>query len=109
MLKGSIKNLILAVLTEGELYGYQIVKEIEGRSKDTLQFGEGSVYPALHALEKEKLLSSHWVSQKSGPDRKYYQITEKGRKKLKSAKKEWEDFSLAIDSVLRGKPSHFYV
>lgn len=101
MLKGSIKNLILAVLSEGELYGYQIVKEIEGRSKDALQFGEGSIYPALHALEKDHLLSSRWVSQESGPDRKYYQITKKGAKSLVMARKEWSAFTKAIGQVLK--------
>ncbi len=105
LIKGSTKNLILAVLSEGELYGYQIVKEIRNRSKDALQFGEGSIYPALHSLEKEAALRSHWVTQESGPARKYYRITPKGRKVLNTEIKAWKGFTMAVNQVLN--PHYF--
>ncbi len=104
LIKGSTKNLVLAVLSEGELYGYQILKEIKSRSKDALQFGEGTIYPVLHALEEEGALKSRWEEQESGASRKYYQITTQGRKVLKVAKKDWIDFSEAVNQVL--KPNH---
>jgi PadR family transcriptional regulator PadR len=100
LIKGSTKNLILAVLSDDEMYGYQIVKSILARSGDELAFGEGTIYPALHSLEKAGMLKSHWVEQQSGPNRKYYTLTKKGRKQLTTAKQEWQDFSGAVNKVL---------
>ena len=99
LLKGTTKNLILAVLSGGELYGYQIVKAIREQSGEELEFGEGSVYPALHALERDEYLSSHWVPQDGSPDRKYYTLTPKGKLVLKAALLEWKSFSGAVGKV----------
>lgn len=99
LIKGSTKNLILASLAEGELYGYQIVKEIHRLSGNALDMGEGTVYPTLHSLEKSGLLKSHWVNSENGRERKYYKLTRKGRLVLKTAMQEWKEFSGAIDSV----------
>jgi PadR family transcriptional regulator PadR len=99
LLKGSTKNLILAAVSTQERYGYEIVKEIRDRSEDILTLGEGSIYPALHELEKRGYLTSHWVEQTGAPDRKYYQITKKGRKVLKGAIGEWKLFSKAINQI----------
>lgn len=102
LIKGSTKSLILAVLLEGELYGYQIVKAIREKSDDELAFGEGSIYPALHALEKDGYLTSRWMSQQDNPDRKYYVLTKKGHRVLKEHLKEWKEFSAAVNKVFRG-------
>lgn len=99
LLKGSIKKIILAVLSEGELHGYGITKEIEKRSGDVLHYGEGSLYPALHALEHDGLLKSHWT-QHNGRDRKSYSLTTKGRRALALSKGEWKEFSTAVQKVL---------
>lgn len=101
LIKGSTKNLILAVLADGELYGYQIVKSIREKSGDALEYGEGSIYPALHSLEKSGLLKAKWVAQESGPDRKYYTLTKKGKKVLKDRVAEWKEFSGAVNKVLK--------
>lgn len=106
LVKGSTKNVILAVLADGELYGYQIVKSIREKSDDALDFGEGSVYPALHALEKAGLLQSKWVKQDSGPDRKYYSLTRKGGRALKDNIAEWKEFSSAVNKVLDNLQAH---
>lgn len=100
LIKGSTKNLALAVLAEGELYGYQIVKAIREKSGDMLEYGEGSIYPALHSLEKAGMLKAKWVAQESGPDRKYYTLTKKGKKALKDRVAEWKEFAGAVDKVL---------
>jgi DNA-binding PadR family transcriptional regulator len=100
LLKGSIKRLILAVLADGEKYGYQISKAISERSQETLEFGEGSIYPALHSLEKSGLLQSRWVSQKDLPDRKYYSLTEKGQQTLQLSLEEWKLFVHSVNNVL---------
>lgn len=104
LIKGSTKNIILSVLaSEGELYGYQIVKQIKRLSAEALEFGEGSIYPALHSLEKSGLVSSVWVNQENNaPARKYYQLTKKGRRALREGFKEWKSFTSAVDKVYKG-------
>ncbi|HLD21476.1 MAG TPA: PadR family transcriptional regulator [Patescibacteria group bacterium] len=100
LIKGSTKNLILAILREEELYGYQIVKTIREKSGKSLEFGEGSIYPALHALKKEKYLASRWAEE-NGRKRKYYFLTKEGKKALKQQILEWKEFSGAVNKVLR--------
>lgn len=99
LLKGSTKNLILAALSVKEMYGYEIVKEIRDVSDDLITLGEGSMYPALHELEKHGYLNSYWIEQKGTPDRKYYRITRKGRRLLKEAKHEWRLFSKVVNQI----------
>ncbi len=99
LLKGSTKNLLLAAVSKHEMYGYEIVKAIRDQSEDIITLGEGSLYPALHELEKLGYLTSRWVIQNGAPDRKYYQITKSGRKLLKEAKQEWGVFSDAINRI----------
>ena len=100
LIKGTTKNLILAVLFKGEMYGYQIVKEIDRQSRGRLEFGEGSMYPALHALEQDGLLKSRWAAQEGRPDRKYYQLTDSGVRELQANVKVWKDFTEAVGEVL---------
>lgn len=78
--KGDFYSSFPAVLHNEELYGYQIVKAISQQSDALLEFGEGSIYPALHALEQAGYLSSRWVEQTNLPDRKYYRLTRKGNR-----------------------------
>lgn len=99
LLKGNLKNLVLALLEDGDKYGYQIIKDLNDRTDALLEVGEGSMYPALHALEKRKLLKSYWKKQSEGPDRKYYSLTQKGRKELVTVKKEWGSFSHAVQKI----------
>lgn len=103
LIKGSTKNIILSVLSaDGELHGYQIVKNIRQVSATALEFGEGSIYPALHSLEKAGLVSARWADQAHGPARKYYQLTKKGRRALSEGIKEWQDFVSAVEKVYEG-------
>lgn len=99
LLKGSTKNLILATLSEKEMYGYEIVKTVRDKSQDIITLGEGSMYPALHELEKLGLLTSRWVAQDGTPDRKYYKLTKKGGKLLKQALGEWRVFTKAVNQI----------
>jgi DNA-binding PadR family transcriptional regulator len=102
LIKGSTKNLILAVLNHEELYGYQVVKAISAHSNALLEFGEGSIYPALHSLEQAGYLTSRWVKQDNLPDRKYYRLTKKGERSLKTNLAEWSEFSNAVNQVFKG-------
>ncbi len=104
--KGSTGMLVLSVISRGEMYGYQIIKTVEMMSENVFQMNEGTLYPILHALEKEDFLSSRWVeSEENGRKRKYYKITEKGLKELASQKQEWEAYSTAVSKVLGGELS----
>lgn len=99
LLKGSVKHIILSVLSNEDMYGYDIIKAIEAKSGAVIVLGEGNVYPALHELEKKGYLSSYWVKQKTGPDRKYYHVTRKGKKELDKGLKSWLVFSRALQSI----------
>lgn len=99
LLKGSSSILVLSVLEKEDLYGYKIIREIEIRSDNTFFMSEGSLYPILHALEKEKYLNSYW-EEYDGRKRKYYHITKKGLKQLQDKKEEWKLFSTSVNKVL---------
>ncbi len=99
--KGSTGLLVLSVISRGEMYGYQIIKTVEMMSNKVFQMNEGTLYPILHALEKEEFLDSRWVqSEENGRKRKYYKITDKGIHELNSQKQEWEEYSTAVSKVI---------
>ena len=98
--KGSARVLILAMLAEKPMYGYQIAKELKRRSKGYFVFKEGTLYPALHGMEKDGLLQSEWEVVDKGPSRKYYRLTEEGKKVLAAGTEEWATFSQRLLSIL---------
>lgn len=102
LLKGSTVILILTLLDKKPMYGYEMIREIEGHSGGVFSFKEGTLYPILHALESDKLVESYWVEQEGVRRRKYYRITENGHLHLKEKKKEWTTFRTAVDQVLGG-------
>ncbi|MFS0727822.1 PadR family transcriptional regulator [Paenibacillus sp. 1P07SE] len=99
LLKGSTAILILSQLERSEMYGYELVKEIEKRSEGVFELKEGTLYPLLHALESEAWVESYW-SETHGRKRKYYRITERGLKGLQEKKKEWQTFRVAVERVV---------
>ncbi len=99
LLKGSTVTLVLSILENQDLYGYRIITELEMRSEKAFDMSEGTLYPLLHALEKEKYLESYW-KEVDGRNRKYYHITKKGKKELAAKKEEWKSFSASVNKVL---------
>ena len=99
LIKGSTSLLVMSVLKGKDLYGYRIIKELEIRSENAFEFKEGTLYPILHALEKEGFLESYW-DEIDGRKRKYYHLTSKGLKQLDSKKQEWKFYSESVDRVL---------
>lgn len=99
LLKGSTVILLLTVLNEREMYGYELIKEIENKSDQVFVMKEGTLYPILHTLESEGLLNAYW-SQQDGRKRKYYQITDEGKRQLQEKTKEWIRFRTAVDTVI---------
>tara|TARA_Y100000817_G_scaffold233744_1_gene186075 strand:- start:477 stop:833 length:357 start_codon:yes stop_codon:yes gene_type:complete len=99
LLKGSTETILLSVLSVQPMYGYQLVKEISGKSSGYLNFKEGTLYPALHRLEKDKYLTGYWDTSKNGQKRRYYKITALGQRRLVSMLSEWNEFSQAINLI----------
>jgi DNA-binding PadR family transcriptional regulator len=102
LIGGSTFLLLLSLLKEGDRYGYEIIKELEQRSDQTFQFKEGSLYPVLHKLENLGYVKSYLSKGDTGKERRYYEITEKGKKQLIEEKKQWEVFTLSVNKVIGG-------
>ena len=102
LMAGSGTLLALSLLEGGDMYGYQMIEELSRRSNDTFQMKEGTLYPILHALEKDKYLSSYQQEAPTGRMRKYYKLTKKGKKLLEEKRAEWEAFRKGVNSVLSG-------
>ncbi len=101
LLKGSTSMLVLNLLSDKNMYGYQMIKELTEKSKNVFELKEGTLYPILHSLEESNLITSYW-DESTGKKRKYYSITKEGKKHLKEKKEEWKVFSNGINSVLGG-------
>ena len=100
LLKGNTPTLLLALLELEPMYGYQIVKEMNRRSSGYFAFKEGTLYPALHRLERDNLVEGRWQDTPNGVPRRYYSITVKGQRILAERMKEWHRFSRAMNSVM---------
>lgn len=100
LLKGTIPFMVLRLIGEKEVYGYQIIKLLSGLSEELFLFKEGTLYPILHNLEKDDFISSYWRESSVGRKRKYYRITDEGRKQLEMKFQEWKRFKAAVDLVL---------
>ncbi len=100
-LKGSLPALILETLARGSSHGYEIASVIKLKSEGVLDFKEGTLYPALHTLERDGMVQSH-TELENGRTRRYYQLTDKGTKHLEKSKLEWQKMSSAISGVLGG-------
>jgi PadR family transcriptional regulator PadR len=105
LLKGTVPFLVLSVLAEGELYGYQIAQRIRDRSGAFLTPSEGSLYPALHHLERDGAVVGEWRASDLGPRRRYYAVTPSGTKLLAEARAEWAAFTGVITAVAGGTSS----
>ena len=101
LLKGSSNSLLLCLLEQQPMYGYQIVKELEARSEGYFHFQEGTLYPALHRMEKSGLITGKWQMLPNGRQRRYYYITAKGIAMLDQERTQWEDFLKALTLILQ--------
>ena len=100
--KGSTTLLILAVLSDKPMYGYQISQELAQRSGGYFDMKEGLLYPLLHRMHKEGLLNSHWQTVTGARRRKYYTITPLGQQTLQEQTDEWQTFMTKLQGVLAG-------
>ncbi len=102
LLKGTTPLLVLTVLRDGELYGYEIAQRVREKSGGAFAPSEGSLYPALHALEADGALVATWRESDKGPRRRYYEITDTGLGMLAEHEREWSAFSLGVSRALGG-------
>lgn len=96
LVAASTKPLVLGVLSNGESYGYEIIREIRDRSGGQLEWSEGMLYPVLHRMEKEKLIVSTWKVGENGRKRKYYRISASGKRSMAADRNQW----LAVHDTL---------
>lgn len=98
---GTYDLIVLDVLRDGPSYGYGILKRIFEQSKGVIRWQEGTLYPVLHHLEKQGLVTGQWQKPKKGHARKYYRLTAKGRAAWRVQRDQWRTFSQAVNALLR--------
>jgi len=101
LIKGNSDSLLICLIGQQPMYGYQIIKELEQRSLGYFKFKEGTLYPALHRLEKAGLVTGKWQMLTNGRPRRYYHITAKGLSKVAVEKTQWQDFLNAMNLIMR--------
>lgn len=89
LIAASTKPLVLAILSRGESYGYDLIRQVKELSGDKIQWSEGMLYPFLHWMEEEKFIESEWRPSETGRKRKYYRISRKGREELDTERTRW--------------------
>jgi PadR family transcriptional regulator, regulatory protein PadR len=107
-LKGHLDMLLLAIVSETPSHGYAVIEELRRRSDEAFDLPEGTIYPALHRLERAGLLTSSW-STHGGRRRRVYRISPKGGRVLERQRGEWSAFAAAVQRVVRGEalwPKH---
>ena len=102
LLKGTTPLLVLTVLADGELYGYEVAQRIRDKSEGAFMPSEGSLYPTLHRLEADGAVQGDWRDSDRGPRRRYYRLTDKGAGLLATARDEWQTFSAVVGRVAIG-------
>lgn len=101
LMKGNIDTLLLSLISQQPMYGYQIMQDLEGKSQGYFKFKEGTLYPALHRLEKAGLLQAKWQVLNSGRQRRYYFITEKGERILVEQTAQWREYFAAMNLIFQ--------
>ncbi|MBC5648323.1 PadR family transcriptional regulator [Christensenella tenuis] len=101
LLTGSTTLLVLKLLENKDMYGYEMIEQLGKRSQNVFALKAGTLYPLLHGLEKKGMVQSY-DREAGGRTRKYYKLTNGGRKLLAEKRKEWDIFSSAVASVLKG-------
>jgi DNA-binding PadR family transcriptional regulator len=102
MRKGTTTVIILNLLAERNrpMYGYEIIQELEQRSQGYFRFKEGLIYPRLHELERQGLLRSTWQGEEGSRRRKFYSITDAGRRRLEKELRGWQAFTQHVNHIL---------
>jgi PadR family transcriptional regulator PadR len=105
LVAASSKPIILSILFGGEDYGYQIIQKVKVISGGSLEWSDKMLYPVLHRMEKEEFVVSRWKMSDGGRLRRYYSITEKGRRELDSERRQWQSVTKALARLWKPLPS----
>ena len=100
LLQGTLDVLILKVVALGPIHGYAIAQRLQQMSGAVLQVQQGSLYPALHRLEKRRWLRAKWAASETGREARFYELTALGKKQLQEQRASWDRLSLAVSAVL---------
>ena len=100
LLKGVLPLAVLKLLRRQKMYGYELVTEVAARSAGVLTLGQSTLYPLLYNLEAQGLIESEWVKADSGRDRKYYQLTDKGEKRLARDLSQWAELVRGMSQLV---------
>jgi DNA-binding PadR family transcriptional regulator len=100
LLRGALEPIVLEMIARGASYGYEIVRAVQAASGGRLVAQEGTLYPALHRLEKCGYLKASWSLSPEGRRRKHYALTASGRKRLEELRDEWVAFSATVNGIL---------
>jgi transcriptional regulator len=101
LLQGTLDMMVLRTLSAGPANGYEIARAIERLSDDVLAVDHGSLYPALHRLEKGRLVAAKWEISSTNRRARYYRLTPAGRKRLVDERSRWEQMAAAVTRVMR--------
>ena len=105
---GRAGMLILKLLSREDMYGYQMIESLAALSDDTFSLKAGTLYPLLHNMEENGLVTCYEAQAGQARIRKYYSITKEGRKALEAKENEWQSFTQAVEKVLKGGVSYAY-
>lgn len=100
--RSDIKMILLKLLSNKDMYGYQIIQELKILSNNYFLLQEGSLYPILHSLQSDELINSYWEETTSNRKKKYYSLTENGKRALAKEQREWKKYSNCINNILGG-------
>jgi transcriptional regulator len=100
LLQGTLDVLILKIVALGPIHGYAIAQRLQQISRDVLQVQQGSLYPALHRLEKRRWLRAEWAASETGREARFYTLTREGRQQLQDQRANWARLSAAVTAVL---------
>ena len=100
LLRGALEPVVLELIAGGASYGYEIVRAVQQASQGELLAQEGTLYPALHRLEKRGYLRAEWKDSPEGRRRKHYRLTAEGRRHLEGLRQEWAAFSRTVNRIL---------
>ena len=101
LVSGSTMMLILKLLEEKDMYGYEMIETLREKSENVFELKAGTLYPLLHGLEEKEFVKSY-EQEAGGKTRKYYSITREGKKQLRAKEKEWKEYAGAVRNVLGG-------
>ena len=101
LMQGTLDMLILQSLVQGPTHGYAVMRWLRDASEEELRIEEGALYPALHRLEERGLVDSEWGLSENNRKAKFYKLTSKGRRRLRSAAASWSRYVKAVSKILQ--------